>query len=396
LSSLAFLTLSCESDEGLEIKAIRDFDIYADDTLNNVFTFDMVPTSNGYLIAAVCGNSQLSNKFDGNGRLSLIEVDLNGDVLWEEVCGDQLFESGYPSNLISTQTPDQFYLFWNEFNGNLKVLPIRVGLRPDSLEVIQMNCNGCRVDKGVFVNDKVYTLGLAEKNNEPTTIISEFDINLASVRPLSEKPFNASRLGGFGLNDLTFVNRVNNFIHIEPNRQRLLFSGPAEDIMALAHVGELTHEFEHGNMWIADIFPNPDLVENFALILLDPSSSNGQTIFIPEVDFSGLPGDSDLNNLVNKRSIIFSSLDSDLPQFIIYYSPNRWVVVGTSLNGIPTILSINVETNEVVRSDIGNSSRMNITKAEMKMGTLYISGTTVINNRFQRPLLLKIAKEDIF
>lgn len=389
------LSFSCGSEEGLEIKTVRDFDIYATDTLKNVLVFDMVPTTNGFLIASICGTNRISNKFGGDGRFYLLEVDNSGNVLWEDFCESRLFESGYPSNLIPLGN-NQFYMLWNEFNGSLKSIPFSIGNSPDSLDVQVLDCSGCRVDKAIQVDDKIYTIGLNEGTGGSTTFITELNLSLESSRLMTEKSFDASRFGGFGLSDLNFVNRINNFIHIESNGLRLLFSGPSDSEMILSHVGEVIPEFADNNLWVADIVHNPAGAENFALLLQNPDNPQGQSIFIPIIDLSGLPGQSDLATLVIASEFKFSSLDPNFPQFLIYYSSQRWVVVGTSLSGLPTIISINLETNEIVRSELGDNTRFNVTKAELNMGDLFISGTTVINNRFQRPFLLKVAKEDIF
>jgi hypothetical protein len=389
------LNFSCSSDESLEIKTIRDFDIYATDTLNNVFVFDMVPTTNGFLIASICGTSRISNKFGGDGRFYLLEVDNFGNVLWEDFCESRLVESGYPSNIISSGS-DNYYLLWNEFNGSLKEVPFSVGNIPDSLDVQVLDCGGCRADKATQALDKIYTIGINEGVGGSTTYITELDLSLQSSRSLTEKSFDASRFGGFGLSDINFVNRINNFIHIESNELRLLFSGPAESDMILSHVGELIPEFADNNLWVAAMARNPDLKENFALLFQDSENPQGQSVFIPSVDLSGLPGESNLTTLLNEGTYTFSSLDPNFPQFLIYYNFERWVVVGTSLTGLPTIISINLNNKEIIRSELGDNSRLSVAKAELNSGDLYIAGTTIVNNRFQRPFLLKVAKEDIF
>ena len=387
---------ACSSEESLEIKAIRDFDIYANDTLNNVLVFDMVPTPNGFLIASVCGTSQLSNKFGGNGFFYLLEIDNFGNVLWEDVCATRLFESGYPSNLVSTETSNQFFVLWNEYNGQLKSIPITVGASPDSLDIQLIDCNGCRADKALNVDGSIFSIGLNEGVGGASTFITEIDIQGETTRLMSEKTFDASRLGGFGLSDINFLNRINNFLHLEANGQRLLFSGPTGPEMVLSHVGELIPEYASNDIWVADLFKNPEIEENFGVLLQNPDNPQGQSIFIPDLDLSGLPGESVIVDEINKQQYTFLSMDPDLPQFLIYYNFLRWVIVGTSIQGIPTIISINLENNQIVRSELGDNTRLNIAKAELKMGDLFIAGTTIVNNRFQRPFVLKIAKEDIF
>ena len=61
---------ACSSESEFGVSTIRDFDIYANDTVNNVLIFDMVPTSQGLLLAGICNTSRLNNKFDGDGRIT--------------------------------------------------------------------------------------------------------------------------------------------------------------------------------------------------------------------------------------------------------------------------------------------------------------------------------------
>jgi hypothetical protein len=214
---------------------------------------------------------------------------------------------------------------------------------------------------------------------------------------LTEKTFDASAFGGFGLNDLNFVNRINNYIHLIPNGQRLLYTGPSNSGMVFSHVGELIPEYLNGSLWISDLVPVPDKPEYFSLIIQNPDTPQGQSIFIPEVDLSGLPGESDLISQISEGRYRYSSLDPDLPQFIIRYNSKQWVIAGTSINGIPSLISFNTETGRIVRSIVGDNNRMNIAKVLLSQeDELFIAGTTVVNNRFQRPFLIRISSNDIF
>ena len=196
------------------------------------------------------------------------------------------------------------------------------------------------------------------------------------------------------MTDLNFVNRISNFVHIQDNGLRIIYSGPSNDEMILSHVGEIFPEYANKNLWVADLAEVPDENERFSIMFMDPNEIQGQTTFIPEIDLSGLPGQSILEDLVSQKKILFPSLDPDFPQFILSYSENKWVILGTSISGLPTVISFN--NNEIHRTELGDNNRLEMAKAIVIDGTLYIAGTTLLNNRFQKPFLMKLSEKDIF
>ena len=117
---LLFLLSSCGQQTNQEIVNPSLVRVYLNDFLSsgntprNFITLDFKPTSdNGFLFFGV-GGSGVTTKYGLNTVFCLMKIDANGNLLWEKYYNDTNLTSGFPSNIITTENPDEYVFFWNK------------------------------------------------------------------------------------------------------------------------------------------------------------------------------------------------------------------------------------------------------------------------------------------
>ncbi len=394
-----FLFLSCDLEESVNPSNLTNIriNLSLSSLDRNIFLFDLISLNNeGFLAVGVCDNNQMNSKFEGDGSLYVMKLDVEGNFEWDSCYIRE--DRGFPSNMIR-KSDQEFMVVWNSFDTSKDLEIIGIQLNPSvsfNSQFIQGLSDAGEVFDVIpgFLSGYIL-LGLKEDEIQNNFVnVVEVNNDFSFNRVLTQRYFIPQKLGGFGLNDIPFLQRVSNYLKILKNygadesSNRLVFTGPQDSLMTFSHVGEIIPSYSDRRFWISYTINSGQSNEAYAAIISDVETTGGRSYFHQTLNLIGPPENIGPDDLI-KNSIILDFINPDNRMVIIELSglSGSYLVGGSTRAGQVRLFLINNQQKK--SSSLGTQIPMEfVDMAEMRNGRVLIIGHTILANELQKPFVL--------
>lgn len=425
---VCLLLSSCGQQTNQEVVNPSLVRVYLNDFLSNgntprnFITVDFKPTSdNGFLFFGI-GGSGVTTKYGLNTIFCLMKIDATGNLLWEKYYSDTQLTSGFPSNIIETENPDEYVFFWNKVrengmqanyyrvilklnnlteaptldNTNIKEISLAAGANVIVQGAMQLPVTGYIVRATPNLAKNGYALMNVANNvkilgattEQHVTIFNNLLNSATTATYITDLTIKGLSQGNESLR--AFDNHYQFFV---ANNQ-YFYNAPdgANGFMSLSSIGGTrVPVFRDSLYWVASVYQNKN---NANSLLINTENQQNSSLYVPNSDLA--PNNFDANKIANISQAVNTPLD-----------PKQRAVLGETSEGLTMMCGSNLQTrnisinflrgNSVIKTyNLGNTdyNASNIVESEQK-NIIAIGGTNNVSQNAKRPFVILIPKTEV-
>ena len=359
---------------------------------SNVLAFDALPTTDGGMVVFGVGGS-VQSKFQGDGRLYIMQTDNNGEVVKEGKFHN--IGSGFPAAVVETN--NGYNIFWNKAAGaflrivvsketldisSTNTITIKAGYTPNYIIEAMVHSDGSFIIQGIGSDD-------FDDSTYKKAFIAQADAGSNDYISVSANEYTPSDFGTFGNEDMAMLQGLNNCFKMMSAENDIFYSAPYNNEVVIKEIGDPEPIFAHSEIWLSAYCINTN--NTFSAVFHNKALN--EVKYYSELDLKSDYIDPELSS---KKVNPVINVDTDEAMNITIDSSGNKILVVTNNSGQLAIHTFrNNEDESAGEKLIGQTYPYRPVAAFISGDYLILTGNTDIEYQYKRIFFMKIPLAEI-